>query len=39
MTLQSLAWQIAGENRNSKGHMHLSVHCTLIHNSQDMHAT
>ena len=30
---------MSGENHNSKRHMHPSVHCSTIYNSQDMEAT
>ena len=30
---------IPGENRNLKRYMHPNVHCSIIHNSQDMETT
>ena len=30
---------ISGKNHCSKGHMHPSIHCSTVHNSQDMEAT
>ena len=40
MTQQSHLLGIYPEkNHNSKRHMHLSVHCSTIYNSQDMEAT
>ena len=40
MTQQSHLLGIYPEkNHNSKRHMHLSVHCSTIYNSQDMEAS